>query len=245
MNSSVRFSWRLANSRSGLVLALVSATVGWIAPVVAWACDGNDDCKGGRICVKGECVDAKCKSDKQCPGDSICKAGACVPPGYAQVAAAQAARKAGPEVTLQSKSGPVKLSPVDGNVKTIVAPFVGMRRWVVFDSLAANTRTSDHSASVLVTADHDPHNTFWLVKLEQNTDAKDRDRSLQVDRPALWGGVLANAPDGDFIVKYSAKEDSPGLWRITPDGNLKKGEYGIYVAKNQVTSTLYDFGVDQ
>jgi Cys-rich repeat protein len=60
----------------GLIF-LVTATV----PGAASAqCTSNADCKGGRICQAGRCVDVeatRCGKDTDCPGDQVCRAGAC------------------------------------------------------------------------------------------------------------------------------------------------------------------------
>jgi hypothetical protein len=47
----------------------------------AGACEKDTDCKGGRVCSAGECVEPqasqKCQSDKDCSGDLVCNNGAC------------------------------------------------------------------------------------------------------------------------------------------------------------------------
>jgi hypothetical protein len=73
----------------------------------AAGCEKDTDCKGDRLCVKGECISeesaeaaerpksggpsisARCKADIECKGNHLCDRGACVdpqpaPPGYVQ-----------------------------------------------------------------------------------------------------------------------------------------------------------------
>ncbi|MFO0554493.1 MAG: hypothetical protein U0271_39300 [Polyangiaceae bacterium] len=53
----------------------------------AWASCGNDtECKGNRICNKGQCEDppvAACTKDTDCEGDLVCTTGVCTPPTQA------------------------------------------------------------------------------------------------------------------------------------------------------------------
>jgi hypothetical protein len=160
-------------------------------------------------------------------------------------AAARTAAASATDVTLQTANGPVGLKSIDGDVKTIVAPFVGMKRFVIFPEVAAKVRTTDHKPSVLIAYDKDPRKTYWIVKLEQDKDAEDMNRSLDVDSPGMWGGTISSAPDDDANVPYDAAEEKPGLWRLTPRKELKPGEYGVYVGRSEQTATLYDFGVDK
>jgi hypothetical protein len=48
----------------------------------AWAdCEKDSDCKGGRACVLGKCVDRKsCFKDADCPVDLVCESSRCVAP---------------------------------------------------------------------------------------------------------------------------------------------------------------------
>lgn len=151
----------------------------------------------------------------------------------------------GPRVTLLAGGSEVELLPADGNVKTIVAPFVGIRRFVIFSEVAASVRTRDRRPSLLVATDRDPRRAWWLVKLDQDKDPEDMDRSIDVESPGLWGGVLSSSPDEDFAVSHDVIEERPGLWRFTPRKALKPGEYGLYVGSGELTSTLYDFGIDK
>jgi len=151
----------------------------------------------------------------------------------------------GASVTLVASDGTVALKMMDGEVRTIVAPFVGMRRFITFAEVAATVRTKDRKPSVTVATDKDPHKIYWMVKLDQDKDEDDMNRSMDVESPGMWGGVMSSAPDDDSMVKCDITEQKPGLWRFTPVKDLKPGEYGIYIGKGEQTASLYDFGVDK
>jgi len=159
--------------------------------------------------------------------------------------ATSSAEPTGPKVVLFASGSQTDLTPVDGDVKTIVAPFVGMRRFVVFSEVAAKVRTKDRRPSLLLASDRDPRKGWWLVKLDQDKDPEDMDRSIDVESPGMWGGVLSSSPDEDSVVNHDVVEEKPGLWRFTPRKDLKPGEYGLYVGKGERASTLYDFGIDK
>jgi hypothetical protein len=57
---------------AGLFIALATVSHTSFA-----ACDNANDCKGGRVCSNGSCVDAGCSKDTDCAGDDICNAGVC------------------------------------------------------------------------------------------------------------------------------------------------------------------------
>jgi hypothetical protein len=156
---------------------------------------------------------------------------------------ATAASSASASVTLQAKEGAVSLREIEGDVKTIVAPFVGMRRFIVFPEFSAKTRTKDLKPTVTIATDKDPRKVYWMVKLDPSN--KDKERSLDIESPGYWGGVMTSAPDGDTLIKVDVVEEKPGLWRLTPTKQLKPGEYGIYIGKGEKAANLFDFGIDK
>jgi hypothetical protein len=173
-------------------------------------------------------------------------------PAQAAAGAAAAASPAGSaggtvgSITLVAKDGTTALKPIEGEVKSIVAPFVGFKRFIVFDELAATVRTKDRKPSITIASAKDPsQGGYWFVKLDQDTDEEDRNRGMDVESPGMWGGSLSSAPDGDFRIKCEKTEDKPGVWRFTPIKDLKPGEYGVYVGKGEQTGVVYDFGVDK
>ena len=148
-------------------------------------------------------------------------------------------------VTLVTTAGAVPLKSVEGDVKTIVAPFVGVRRFINFENVAATTRTKDTRPSITVAIDKDPRKLYWFVKLDQDKDKDEMNRSMDVESPGLFGGVLTSAPDSDSQVKTDVIQERPGVWKITPTRALRPGEYGVYVGKSEGAAYLFDFGVDK
>src|SRR4051794_8022804 len=54
-----------------------------VAPSARADCTGDTDCKHGRVCKSGACIDspnAGCSRDRDCPGDAICSGGECLDP---------------------------------------------------------------------------------------------------------------------------------------------------------------------
>jgi len=98
--------------------------------------------------------------------------------------------------------------------------------------------------SVTVASDRDKK-SIWFVHVDQDKDAEDMNRSLDVESPGMWGGTMSSAPDGDMIVKCDVQEEKPGVYRLTPLKDLKPGEYGIYLGKGEAIGTLFDFGIDK
>ncbi|HEX9579002.1 MAG TPA: EB domain-containing protein [Myxococcales bacterium] len=101
----------------------------------AWAdCEKDSDCKAGRACVAGKCVDRKsCFKDADCPGDQVCETSRCVapsgpPPGWGTKPSAPAAAApvheqeaaAGAGMALQYTKNTWPLSIVDRPL--VVAP---------------------------------------------------------------------------------------------------------------------------
>jgi hypothetical protein len=150
----------------------------------------------------------------------------------------------GLKVVLTTTDGEVTLKPLYGDVRQIVAPWVGTKRFVVFQGVSAPVKTQDRRPSVVFTSERNPEEVFWLVKLDQDDDEDAMDRSIDVQSPGAWGGVLSSAPEDDFIIKCDIAEEKPGLWRYTPRKILKPGEYALYTFKGEGSVTLFDFSVE-
>jgi hypothetical protein len=162
----------------------------------------------------------------------------------ANSSANQAAAAGNPKVVLATSAGEFELKPVNGEVKTIVAPFIGMKRFIVFSGLKADTQTQDRRPAILIWTDRNPKENYWLVKLDQDDDEDAMDRSFDVQSPGAWGGVLSSAPEGDFVVKCLVAEEKPGLWSFKSFKDLKPGEYALYGSKSEMSGAVYDFSVE-
>lgn len=154
-------------------------------------------------------------------------------------------RSLSPTVALIAKDGNLEINPISGSLKSIVAPFVGYRRFIEFAPNGAATRVKDRFPSLQLNADGEPHEAMWLVKLSRWDDSKILVLDLQ--SPGMWGGVISNDPEEDLIIPYSAIEEKPGLWRITPKMELKPGDYGLFRwgHSNSSKPILVGFGIDK
>ena len=206
------------------------------APSVAFATDTDDLVKLKQSGVSKAVIAAMLDRSTAAPAHAAAPA----------AAAASAAPAGEATITLQASDKTSVLKSVDGDVKTIVAPFVGMKRYIIFPEVSAATRTKDRKPSVTITTDQSPHRYFWFVKLDPDKeDGKVTRRSMDVQSPGMWGGYMSSAPDSDNQIKCDEKEEKPGLWRLTPQKELKPGEYGVYVGKGETIGIVYDFGIDK
>lgn len=100
----------------------------------ASACDLDNDCKGGRVCIKGACVappasmpagpaplvGVRCAREKDCPGDETCVNGVCAPQPAAQPAPAPAAPAPAPAASRScERDGDCSLADVCENRRCI------------------------------------------------------------------------------------------------------------------------------
>jgi hypothetical protein len=159
-------------------------------------------------------------------------------------AAKNSAASSGPSVMLSSKSGDVELKPVDGTLRQLVAPFVGLRRYIEFPPKAAATRISDRLPRLLVSADRDPSRTCFYVKIYHDG----KSRWIDIEAPGNWGGSISNKPYGDCLQKFSVTEEKPGVWSFRTDSTLDPDDYGLYCyggPNDAQQYVLYEFGIDK
>ncbi|MDQ5988232.1 MAG: hypothetical protein CSYNP_03990 [Syntrophus sp. SKADARSKE-3] len=147
-----------------------------------------------------------------------------------------------PYVTLVAKEGTFVPKEMNGNIKSIRAPFVGNRRYIEFNGNSAKIRIKDRMPSLLIKFDRDPHNTHWLVKMKP----WDSHPIRVVDLPSVgrWGGYVSNEPDPSCNIEYTSAEENPGIWRVTPKIKLEPGEYGVFLWDGSGPVRLYDFGLE-
>lgn len=153
------------------------------------------------------------------------------------------------KVVLAAKEGTFDIKPIPGDFKTTFA-FFGMRRYVQFSEITSKIRIKDHFPTLLLYFDRDPNKIWWLVKLIPWNDYKVRVLDLQ--SMGAFSGTISNSPVESCDVPYSAVEEKPGMWRITPKAELQPGEYGLFrwegdnsnLITVSIPPSLSDFGVD-
>jgi hypothetical protein len=86
---------------AGLLVALAAAP-----PAAAAGCEGDGDCKAGRVCLSGKCAakPKSCSKDSECPGDLVCEQTRCVLPPGDTGAATPAPARSSPATPQQSRT---------------------------------------------------------------------------------------------------------------------------------------------
>ncbi len=162
------------------------------------------------------------------------------------VSEARPARSAvSPTIALITKEKTLNIAPISGQFKSATIPMFGFRRFVEFPISATATRVKERFPTLLLNVDSNPHEALWLVKLKPWQD----NDSLVLDliSPSIWEGqATSNDPDESCNIQYSAIEDKPGLWRITPKEGLEPGDYGLFrwAWNNPYKPLLVGFGID-
>lgn len=145
------------------------------------------------------------------------------------------------DVVLCSRGGNYKLNSIGGSISSTYA-FVTVLIFADFPGRHASTRVKDSRPSVLIDSKKSPAGRYFLVKAESNK--RDGTRSVKMGRMHMFSFKSINAPDKDWVVKTTLKEEKPGIWRLSPVSNLKPGEYGLLeIGLPQIQ--MYDFGVDK
>ena len=174
------------------------------------------------------------------------------PPSPSQAAPAspdgmQPAANGGGAVTAAYSQGYARLCTQDGDMElTSIAgsdsgtyAFVTVLHFMDYPEIAATVRTTDNSPSVLLRVQGSPPGRVYWVKADP--DKGDNARSVKLGRSGVFGVKSVTTPDKDWTIPFDAKEEQPGIWRLTPKRPVVAGEYGIWVG----TGELYDFGVDR
>jgi len=143
------------------------------------------------------------------------------------------------EVQLVTSSGMKPVSPEGGDMSSSYA-FVKMIVWANFRGLKADVRTTDKRPGLLIKVTDPKFNSrFLLVKTEEDED--DNVRSVKI-KSGVYTVSTAFVPDSDWIIPTKAEEQSPGVWLMTPNKELGRGEWGVLDAQNRY---LYGFAIDK
>lgn len=143
--------------------------------------------------------------------------------------------------------GDVRLQPLPGTFSTTYA-FVTVLAWMNYQDLHSSVRTTDKRPTLHLKMGANPKGRAYLVKVESNK--KTANRSLKVGHSGFGSVGDLSAPDRDWVVEASLSEESPGIWKMTPNSDLAPGEYGVFAPNAagsiQVAASgnLYDFGID-
>ena len=155
-----------------------------------------------------------------------------------------------PNVSAQNRTG--------GNVTAAITPF-GLGKVKLKANLPGRTANLqinnprpvfyfylDKSSGGLNTSSGIPStpNEFVLVRFNQRSD----NREITVAKANAWGskGGLSD----ESVFQFTAEDLGNGIFKITPNADLKKGEYGFYLvnsgnsnANTAIGAKFFDFGI--
>jgi len=175
--------------------------------------------------------------------DELCKIlEAALPAELRAAAAAAAASESG--ITLRSKNGEFPLLMAAGEVrKAGFLPVLKIYSDIVGDRAAV--RTNEGRPTLLVRETDDPAKKYVLVELESDSAGNRRSLKMMSGRKLLKAGFTGKvdyAPDEDSTIHFTTQQETPGIWRLSPNASLEPGEYGIWDLKGMA---LAAFGVDK
>lgn len=88
-------------------------------------------------------------------------------------------------------------------------------------------------------------NEFTLVRFNQRSD----NREVTISKTNSWGGK--GGLSDEYVVALKAEDLGNGIFKVTPQADLKKGEYGFYLVNSGnsnvnagIGSKFFDFGVN-
>ncbi|MGD9563740.1 MAG: hypothetical protein AB7F88_16535 [Pyrinomonadaceae bacterium] len=88
-------------------------------------------------------------------------------------------------------------------------------------------------------------NAFTLVRFNQRSD----NREVTIAKHNSWGGK--GGLSDEYVVALTSENLGNGVFKVTPQGSLKKGEYGFFLVDSGnsntaagVGSKFFDFGVN-
>jgi hypothetical protein len=146
--------------------------------------------------------------------------------------AAQAAPKS--DVQLLSPNGAIDLESLQGDPSATYIG-VGFLTWLNFDGQHAAARTSEPTVSIRVRSSQKPDSRMYIVRLDVNDD----DRSVKMGRSRMFSATAPTSPDREWTFSFRSEQEQDGVWKLTVDKPLSKGEYGVLRG-----TELFDFGVD-
>ena len=112
-----------------------------------------------------------------------------------------------------------------------------------FPGAKAKLRLHEPNPVILVATPNQPNGQYFVVKADANV--KKQLRSVKVGH-GIYGMADSNSPDPDWTIPYEAAEGPKGVWHLNLKRSLAPGEYGVYVANNNLLGAgeLYDFGIE-
>lgn len=171
--------------------------------------------------------------DEMCKGLEVLT----LPPGERTDTASDAS------ISLKGEGADKPLKSVVGQFrKAGLSPFITL--YFDFSGAKSDVRVAEKRPVLLVRAKTDPAKSYVLVKCDADKD--DDKRSIKVGSAGKllkmgFTGAGELEPDEDWTVPTTSTEEGPGLWRVVPSKDLKRGEYGLWDVQGYGVAL---FGVD-
>jgi hypothetical protein len=189
------------------------------------ACTTNAECKGGRECQGGECVDpvASCGADVDCPGDQICTQGVCADPASPKPADTAVVERA-PEPAVQEVA-PAEALPTTAPMagpehKVVRKPITGL---VIAGAIVFGVAyTGAFTTTVALEADGDLIG-YSLVPLAGPWIMLGDYRTREYQAALAMNGVIQAGGAAMFIIGLTVKREHVVPVYSSRDGNVSVG----------------------
>lgn len=142
------------------------------------------------------------------------------------------------KVILRDAASERALTSVAGSFGAVAAPFAAMV-YCDYPGLSAPVKTADRRPVLLVHMQERPDGRLYLVRAKPDKGSKVR--SVKMGKMKVFSASQMGRPDSDWCIDTAVVQIDEGVWSITPEKDLKPGQYGLWVSG---LMTLYDFEVD-
>lgn len=150
-------------------------------------------------------------------------------------------------VILRTSDREIPLESVQGDLSSVYA-FAVFLLYLDFPGLAAEVRITEPRPTFVARLNKGPRGRIFLVKCERDED--DDVRSVKVGKASPFGMKSWSTPDKDWVIDCAITETAQGEWEITPQQDLRPGEYGILFRGGVAgllgpqQAELFDFAVE-
>lgn len=155
----------------------------------------------------------------------------------------RAAAAAQSSISLRSEAGDTALVMMAGALRQS-GMFPVLKIYSDIEGARSAVRTSQRQPTLVVREDEDPSKKYQLVKLDPDESGNLRALKMMSGGKLLkaaFTGKVDYAPDADWTIEFTAQQEAPGVWRVSPTSSLEAGEYGLWDLEGMA---LAPFGVD-
>jgi hypothetical protein len=138
------------------------------------------------------------------------------------------------DVQLVRPEGPIDLQSLEGEASATYIG-IGFMTWLNFDGQHSSVTTADQNVVLRIRSPQRPDSRVYVVRLDVN----DNDRSVKMGRQGMFSATAGSTPDRDWTFRYDSAEEQDGVWKLTLQKPLPKGEYGVLRG-----TELFDFAIE-